>query len=59
MSSRKQTYALTVKCKKCEFQVTREVEVEPEKLTEMKNELIKQTALIHKKHSSEKNFVVY
>lgn len=59
MSSPKETYVLTVKCTMCNFQVTKEVEVEPENLVNAKNELLKQAASIHKKHSDLRNFVVY
>jgi hypothetical protein len=57
--SSKETYALTVKCTMCTFQVTQEVQVEPENLTKAKNEMLKQAALIHKKHSDERNFIVF
>ena len=56
MSSPKQKRALTVKCKMCDFQVTQEVEVEPENLIKVKTEMIKQAASIHKKHSDLRNF---
>ncbi len=59
MSSPKETYALTVKCTMCPFQVTQEVEIEPENLTKVKTEMLKQAAQIHKKHSDPRNFVIY
>jgi hypothetical protein len=59
MSSPKGKYALTVRCTLCSFQVTQEVEVEPENLTREKTGMVKQAALIHKKHSDLRNFVVY
>lgn len=57
--SPKETYALTVKCKQCQFQVTQEVEVEPENLTRAKTEMVKQAASIHSKHPDLENFEVY
>jgi hypothetical protein len=57
--SRKETYALTVKCTQCNFQVTREVHVEPENLTKEKTEMVKQAAFIHKQHADPKNFIVF
>ena len=59
MSSSKEKYVLTVKCTLCTFQVTQEVEVEPEKLINAKTEMVKQAASIHKKHSDLKNFEAY
>ena len=59
MSSYKETYALTVKCTLCTFQVTQEVKIEPENLTTLKTEMLKQAASIHKKHSDPRNFVVF
>ena len=59
MSSPKEKYVLTVKCKMCNFQVTQEVEVEPENLIKAKTEMVKQAASIHKKHSDLRNFEVY
>jgi hypothetical protein len=55
----KETYALTVKCTMCTFQVTQQVRIEPEELTRTKTELLKQAASIHPKHSDLKNFVVF
>ncbi len=55
----KETYALTVKCKMCDFQVTHEVRVEPENLTQAKTEMLQQAAMIHKKHSNVDNFIIY
>lgn len=57
--SSKRTYALTVKCKMCTFQVTKEVEVEPADLIKAKTELLQQAAAIHPKHSDLNNFIVY
>jgi hypothetical protein len=57
--SPKETYALTVKCTLCNFQVTQQVEIEPENITRVKTELIKQAAAVHKKHGDLRNFVVY
>jgi hypothetical protein len=59
MSSPKEKYVLTVKCKLCDFQVTQEVRIEPENLVQAKTEMIKQAASIHKKHSDLKNFEAY
>ena len=55
----KETYALTVKCTMCPFQVTQQVRIEPEELTRTKTELLKQAASIHPKHPDLKNFVVF
>jgi hypothetical protein len=55
----KETYALTVKCTLCPFQVTQQVRIESEELTKTKSELLKQTAAIHPKHPDLKNFVVF
>ncbi len=57
--SPKERYALTAKCTLCTFQVTQEVWIEPDKLVEVKKELAKQAAAIHKQHSDVKNFVVF
>ena len=57
--STKETYALTVKCKLCKFQVTHEVKIEPEELIKVKTDLVKQAASIHKQHNDPKNFVVF
>jgi hypothetical protein len=57
--SAKETYALTVKCTQCTFQVTQEVKIEPENLAKAKTELLKQAAAIHPKHSDIKNFIVF
>lgn len=51
MASPKETYALTVKCTMCNFQVTHEVKIEPEDLIKVKTEIVKQAASIHKAHS--------
>jgi hypothetical protein len=59
MSPLKETYALTVKCTLCNFQVTQQVKVEPENLTKAKTDMLKQAASIHKKHSDPKNLVVF
>jgi hypothetical protein len=59
MGSSKETYALTVKCNKCDFQVSQEVEVEPEELVKAKTEMIQQAASIHKKHPDLSNFECY
>lgn len=59
MSSSKETYVLTVKCKLCTFQVTQEVEIEPENLIAAKTEMLKQAASIHKIHADLRNFEVY
>ncbi len=59
MASPKEKYALTVKCTLCNFQVTKEVEIEPENLTKVKTEMMKQAASVHKKHSDLRNFVAY
>jgi hypothetical protein len=56
--SSKETYTLIVRCNLCDFQVSREVEVEPDKLVEAKKELLKQAAAIHKKHPDISNFSV-
>jgi hypothetical protein len=57
--SARETYALTVRCKLCTFQVTQEVKIEPEELVKVKTELVKQAASIHKKHSDVQNFIVF
>ncbi len=57
--SAKETYVITVKCKMCNFQVSQEVEIEPENLTKTKTELVKRTASIHPKHGDVDNFVVF
>ena len=57
--SSKETYALTVKCTLCNFQVTQQVEVEPENLTKVKTEMLKQAASVHKKHADLRNFAVF
>jgi hypothetical protein len=57
--STKETYALTVKCKMCTFQVTQEVRIEPEELTKAKTDMLQQAAAIHKQHSDPKNFIVF
>ncbi len=57
--SSKETYALTVRCTQCNFQVTQEVEVEPENLTKAKTEMVKQAASIHPKHPDLENFEVF
>jgi hypothetical protein len=57
--SAKETYALTVKCKLCTFQVTQEVKIEPGELVKVKTELVKQAASIHKKHGDLENFIVF
>ena len=59
MSASKQKFVLTVKCKMCTFQVTQEVEVEPENLIKVKTEMVQQAVFIHKKHSDLRNFEVY
>jgi hypothetical protein len=59
MPSPKETYALTVKCKLCNFQVTQQVKVEPDNLTKAKTDMLKQAAAIHKQHSDPNNFVVF
>jgi hypothetical protein len=56
--SLKETYTLICRCNLCDFQVSREVEVEPEKLIEAKKELAKQAASIHKRHPDADNFTV-
>jgi hypothetical protein len=43
----------------CTFQVTQEVEIEPENLIAAKTEMLKQAASIHKIHADLKNFEVY
>jgi hypothetical protein len=57
--SSKETYALTVKCTLCNFQVTQEVEIEPENLVKAKNEILNQAASIHKKHPDLNNLIVF
>jgi hypothetical protein len=57
--SSKETYALTVKCTLCTFQVTQEVEIEPENLVKAKTEMLNQAASIHKKHPDLKNLIVF
>jgi hypothetical protein len=57
--SSKEIYALTVKCTLCNFQVTQQVEIEPENLTKVKTEMVKQAASVHKKHADLRNFVAY
>ena len=57
--SRKEKYVLTVKCKICPFQVTKEIKVEPDELIKAKTEMVEQAALIHKKHPDVTNFDVY
>jgi hypothetical protein len=58
LAPHKETYTLIVRCKNCDFQVSREVEMEPENLVEAKKELVKQAAAIHKKHPDVSNFMV-
>jgi hypothetical protein len=59
MTSPKETYVLTVKCKMCTFQVTQEVEIEPENLIKAKTEMLHQAASIHKIHPDLRNFEVF
>lgn len=59
MASSKETYALTAKCTLCNFQVTQEVEIEPENLVKAKTQMLKKAASIHKQHSDPKNFVIF
>jgi hypothetical protein len=59
MLSNKKNYVLTVKCKLCNFQVTQEVQTEPENLIREKTEMLKQASSIHPKHSDIRNFDVY
>jgi hypothetical protein len=59
MPSLKEKYAIAVKCTLCNFQVTQEVETEPENLTKAKTDIMKQAASIHRKHPDLTNFVVY
>jgi hypothetical protein len=58
VSAHKETFTLIVRCNNCDFQVSREVETEPENLVEAKKELVKQAAAIHKKHPDVSNFSV-
>jgi hypothetical protein len=55
----KETYALTVKCTMCTFQVTQQVHIEPDELSKTKSEMLKQAAMIHPKHPDLKNFIVF
>ena len=55
----KENYVLTVKCKQCTFQVTQEVQTEPENLIQAKTEMLKQAAAIHTKHGDPSNFEVF
>ena len=55
----KEKYVLTVKCKQCTFQVTQEVQIEPEDLIQAKTEMLKQAAAIHTKHGDPSNFEVF
>jgi hypothetical protein len=57
--STKEKYALTLKCKLCNFQVTHEVKIEPEELIKVKTDLMKQAASIHKQHNDPNNFVIF
>lgn len=59
MSPQKQKYVLTVKCNQCTFQVTQEIETEPENLSKEKTAMIKQAQSIHKKHPELSNFEAY
>jgi hypothetical protein len=55
----KERYALTAKCTKCTFQVTQEVYTEPENLSTVKTEMLKQVVMIHPKHADLANFIIY
>ncbi len=57
--SSKETYVLTAKCTLCTFQVTQEVQLEPENLVKAKTELARRAASIHTKHPDVKNIVVF
>lgn len=57
--SSKERFVLTVKCKRCTFQVTQEVRVEPDELVATKNEMLKQAASIHKVHADLSNFEIF
>jgi hypothetical protein len=59
MPPNKRNYVLTVKCKLCNFQVTQEVQTEPENLIQEKTGMVKQAASIHPKHPDIRNFDVY
>jgi hypothetical protein len=59
LSSLKENYVLTVKCKLCHFQVTQEVKTEPDNLVNAKTEMLKQAAAIHKQHQDLRNFDIY
>jgi hypothetical protein len=56
MVSSKKQYELIVKCKKCDYQKTKKVDVEPENLMSAKLHFTKEVASTHTKHPDLNNF---
>ena len=58
MLSKKRKYKLTATCNKCGYQITEDVEVEPDKLSGAKAQFHKQVGSIHRQHPDLDSFDV-